>query len=128
MSPKALCGAVSQIFRTETICGEPACIAGARRASKTGAARRVRMLRLRYRASVPPVNPQPFPAVRESNVAAPQPWLQGPLPGVHPLIAAVVPAFLQAREDLEAHTAGLSAEQVWAHPFGLSPLGFPLRH
>jgi hypothetical protein len=61
-------------------------------------------------------------------MAAPEPWLRGPLPGVHPVIAAVLHAFQQAREDLDLHTAGLSDDQVWARPFGLAPLGFHLRH
>ena len=49
-----------------------------------------------------------------------EPWLRGPVEGVHPVIGAVVHAFQQAREDLAAWTEGFSAEQVWARPQGVS--------
>jgi hypothetical protein len=58
----------------------------------------------------------------------PEPWLRGPLPGISPLIAPVLYAFEQAREDLAKYTAGLTANQIWARPFGLAPVGFQLRH
>ncbi len=57
-----------------------------------------------------------------------EPWLRGPIPDVSPLIAPVLYAFQQAREDLEAHTEGLTTGQIWARPFGLAPLGFQLHH
>jgi hypothetical protein len=47
---------------------------------------------------------------------------------VHPVLAAALYGFQQAREDLARHTAGLSVDQVWARPHGLAPLGFHLRH
>jgi len=55
-------------------------------------------------------------------------WLRGPMPDVSPLIAPVLRALQQAREDLSEHTAGLNDEQIWARPFGLAPAGFQLRH
>jgi hypothetical protein len=58
----------------------------------------------------------------------PEPWLRGPIPGVHPLLAPILYAFEQAREDLTAHTAGLTLEQIWATPHGLGSLGFHIRH
>ncbi len=58
----------------------------------------------------------------------PEPWLRGPIPGVHPLIAPILYAFQQAREDLATHTAGLTLEQIWATPHGLGSLGFHVRH
>jgi uncharacterized damage-inducible protein DinB len=57
-----------------------------------------------------------------------EPWLRGPIPGVSPLIAPVLYAFQQAREDLAKHTDGLTVDQIWARPFGLAPVGFHLRH
>jgi hypothetical protein len=60
--------------------------------------------------------------------ALPEPWLRGPIPGISPLIAPVLYAFQQAREDLAKHTSGLTADQIWARPFGLAPVGFHLRH
>src|SRR5581483_412028 len=58
----------------------------------------------------------------------PEPWLRGPIPNVDPLIAPVLYAFQQTREDLARHTEGLSTIQVWARPYDLAPLGFQLRH
>ena len=58
----------------------------------------------------------------------PEPWLRGPVEGVHPVIGAVLHSFQQAREDLATHTAGLAEEQIWATPHGLGSLGFQLRH
>lgn len=58
----------------------------------------------------------------------PEPWLRGPIEGVHPLIAPVLYAFQQAREDLAHHTAGLSHAQLWAAPHGGGSVGFHLRH
>jgi len=50
------------------------------------------------------------------------------MPDVSPLIAPVLRALQQAREDLAEHTAGLNDGQIWARPFGLAPAGFQLRH
>jgi hypothetical protein len=58
----------------------------------------------------------------------PEPWLRGPLPDVHPLLAPALYGFQQTREDLARHTEGLTAAQVWARPHGLAPLGFHMRH
>jgi uncharacterized damage-inducible protein DinB len=58
----------------------------------------------------------------------PEPWLRGPIPGVHPLIAPILYAFQQAREDLALHAAGLATEKVWATPHGFGSLGFHIRH
>jgi len=58
----------------------------------------------------------------------PEPWLRGPLPGVHPLLSPALYALQQTREDLARHTQSLTDEQVWIRPHGLAPLGFHLRH
>ena len=58
----------------------------------------------------------------------PEPWLRGPVSGAHPLVAPVLYAFQQAREDLARATEGLTPEQIWARPYGLAPLGFHLKH
>jgi hypothetical protein len=57
-----------------------------------------------------------------------EPWLRGPIAGVHPLIAPVLFAFQQAREDLATHTEGLTTTQLWTRPHGFGPVGFHLRH
>jgi len=58
----------------------------------------------------------------------PEPWLRGPIPGVHPLIAPILYAFQQAREDLALHTSGLTYQQIWTTPHGLGSAGFHIRH
>jgi uncharacterized damage-inducible protein DinB len=57
-----------------------------------------------------------------------EPWMRGPIPGVHPLIAPVLYSFQQAREDLARYTEGLTIEQIWASPHGFGSVGFHLRH
>lgn len=63
-----------------------------------------------------------------SKPPSPEPWLRGALPGVHPVVAPVLHALQQAREDLAYHTVDLSGSQIWAKPHGLTSLGFHLRH
>jgi uncharacterized damage-inducible protein DinB len=58
----------------------------------------------------------------------PEPWLRGPIAGVHPLVAPVLYAFEQAREDVAHYTAGLSDEQLWERPHGFGSVGFHVRH
>jgi uncharacterized damage-inducible protein DinB len=58
----------------------------------------------------------------------PEPWLRGPLPGVHPLTAPILFTFQQAREDLARYTESLTHEQIWATPHGFGSVGFHLRH
>ncbi len=58
----------------------------------------------------------------------PEPWMRGPIEGVHPLIAPALYGFQQAREDLARFTEGLTPEQVWAEPHGFGSVGFHLRH
>jgi hypothetical protein len=57
-----------------------------------------------------------------------EPWLRGPLAGVHPLVAPALYAYAQAREDLIHWTEGLTDEQIWLRPHDLAPVGFQLRH
>ena len=58
----------------------------------------------------------------------PEPWLRGPIAGVNPLVAPILYAFQQAREDLAFHTRALTTAQLWAAPFGFASVGFHLRH
>ncbi len=57
-----------------------------------------------------------------------EPWLRGPVEGVHPLLGATLHAYMQAEEDLGQWTAGLTDAQLWSRPHGLAPVGFQLRH
>jgi uncharacterized damage-inducible protein DinB len=58
----------------------------------------------------------------------PEPWLRGPVAGVHPLITPVLYAFQQAREDLAHYTNGLTTEQLWSAPHAFASVGFHIRH
>ena len=58
----------------------------------------------------------------------PEPWLRGPIAGVHPLTAPILYTFQQAREDLARYTERLTDVQIWATPHGLGSVGFHLRH
>jgi uncharacterized damage-inducible protein DinB len=60
--------------------------------------------------------------------ALPEPWMRGPIEGVHPLLAPVLYSFQMAREDLEKYTAGLPAARIWATPHGLTSVGFHILH
>ena len=57
-----------------------------------------------------------------------EPWLRGPIAGVDVMLAPVLYAFRQAREDLARHTEGISDDQLWAAPFDSGSVGFHLRH
>ena len=60
--------------------------------------------------------------------ALPEAWLRGPISGVDPLTAPILYSFQQAREDLAKYTEGLTAEQIWAKPYGFGSVGFHIRH
>ena len=57
----------------------------------------------------------------------PEPWLRGPIEGIHPVIMPLFFSFAQVREDLRRHTGGLSDEQLWQR-IGKTSLGFHLQH
>ncbi len=57
-----------------------------------------------------------------------EPWLRGPVEGVHPVAGALIRCFEHALEDVEYWTADLSGEQLWARPGGVAPVGFQIRH
>ena len=58
----------------------------------------------------------------------PEPWLRGPIGGVHPLTAPILYAFQQSREDLAKFTGDLTTEQLWATPHGFGSAGFHILH
>src|SRR6188768_1318337 len=57
-----------------------------------------------------------------------EPWLRGSIPGIPDLLQPAAHAFVLAKEDVDAATAGLTADQLWAQPGGITPLGFHLQH
>jgi len=60
--------------------------------------------------------------------AMPEPWLRGPIDGVDPRVSPLLFSFQQALEDLRECLDGLTADQIWSRPQGLTPLGFHVRH
>jgi hypothetical protein len=58
----------------------------------------------------------------------PEPWLRGPLEGVHSVVMPVFFTFVQVREELAKHTEGLTREQVWRNIHGAASLGFHIKH
>jgi hypothetical protein len=59
---------------------------------------------------------------------SPEPWLRGSIPGLDPLLAPVLYAFQQAREDLAYFTEGLSTQEIWLTPHGFASVGFHIVH
>ena len=57
-----------------------------------------------------------------------EPWLRGAIEGVNAIVGQTLHSFQQAREDLAQWTEGLTDEQMWERPHGLTALGFHLRH
>jgi hypothetical protein len=58
----------------------------------------------------------------------PEPWLSGPLPDLDPLLSPLFYSFEQTRQELRAHTEGLTAGDIWATPQGITSAGFHIRH
>jgi uncharacterized damage-inducible protein DinB len=64
-----------------------------------------------------------------SNVEPPiEAWMRGPIDGVDPLIAPVFHCFQQTREDITKFAASLTADELWARPYGFGSCGFHIRH
>jgi hypothetical protein len=57
----------------------------------------------------------------------PEPWLRGPIEGVHGLVMPVLFSFAQVREDLAKYVAGLTPEQIW-RALDNASIGFHLTH
>jgi uncharacterized damage-inducible protein DinB len=58
----------------------------------------------------------------------PEYWLRGPVDDVIPLLQPVAHALLQARDDISAAAAPLSAQHVWMRPGDAAPVGFHMKH
>ncbi len=58
----------------------------------------------------------------------PEAWLRGPVEGIDAFLQPAAHALVQAREDLDRATAGISTAQLWARPNGAASLGYHLRH
>jgi len=66
--------------------------------------------------------------VMEMTPSLPEAWLRGPIDGIPHLLQPVAHAFVLAREDVAAATDGLTADQLWLRPNGITPIGFHLAH
>jgi len=58
----------------------------------------------------------------------PEAWLRGAIDGIPNLLQPAAHAFVLAREDVDAATNGLAADQLWQRPNGITPIGFHLAH
>jgi uncharacterized damage-inducible protein DinB len=58
----------------------------------------------------------------------PEAWLRGPIEGVDAYLQPAAHVLVQAREDFDRATAGISLANLWARPNGAASLGFHLRH
>jgi uncharacterized damage-inducible protein DinB len=58
----------------------------------------------------------------------PEAWLRGPIDGVEAYLQPAAHALVQAREDFDRVTVGISLANLWARPNGAASLGFHLRH
>jgi uncharacterized damage-inducible protein DinB len=68
-----------------------------------------------------------FPSSAPFHSEQPEPWLRGPLEGVHPAFQPVLFSFAQVREDLAKHTHDITHEALWRASKG-GTLGFQLKH
>jgi hypothetical protein len=69
-----------------------------------------------------------FPVISSSRMAQIDAWLRGPLPGIHPLLQPAAHAFVLALEDVQDALAGISNDEFWQRPGGITPLGFHVVH
>ena len=58
----------------------------------------------------------------------PEAWLRGPIEGIPAVLQPAAHAFVLAREDVDLATTGLTEEQLWQRPGGITPIGFHLAH
>ena len=61
-------------------------------------------------------------------MSQPEAWLRGPVPGIPALLQPVAHGLIQCREEVTARVTGLTADQIWARPFGGASIGFHARH
>ena len=57
-----------------------------------------------------------------------EPWLRGAVPGIPPLLQPVAHALLMSKEDVSQAVDGLTPDQVWRSPGGITTVGFHVGH
>jgi uncharacterized damage-inducible protein DinB len=62
------------------------------------------------------------------NQAQSEPWLRGPVAGIHPLLQPAAHAFIMSIEDCDSAVQGLPADRLWVEYAGAASIGFHLRH
>jgi uncharacterized damage-inducible protein DinB len=55
-------------------------------------------------------------------------WMEGPVPGVDPLLQPAAHAFVQAQRDVRRLLEGLAAAQIWTRPGASASIGFHAVH
>jgi hypothetical protein len=70
--------------------------------------------------------PEPERVLPERRII--EPWMRGILPGIDPVRGHLLRAVEHIDEDLERAIEGLSAEQLWATPRGMTSAGFHAKH
>jgi uncharacterized damage-inducible protein DinB len=63
-----------------------------------------------------------------TKLSAPEPWLNGPVPDVPPLLMPAAHALLHAREEAARALDDLTTDEIWIKPGGAASVGFHLRH
>ena len=58
----------------------------------------------------------------------PEAWLRGPIEGIDALLQPAAHALVQAREDLDRASVGVSSAELWIRPNGAASLGYHIRH
>lgn len=72
--------------------------------------------------------PEASPDSAATHAPLPEPWLRGPVQGIHPLLQPAAHAFQMAMEDTERAVAGLTVDELWSSPGGVASVGFHLMH
>lgn len=57
-----------------------------------------------------------------------EPWLRGPIEGIHPSLMPIAHSLRQVMEDLPRIVAGMTREQLYATPGGAACIAFHLKH
>lgn len=61
-------------------------------------------------------------------MATPEPWLRGPIQGIHPLLQPVAHALTGVQEDLLPLLREIREEDFWNAPGASAPIGYHVAH
>ena len=57
-----------------------------------------------------------------------EPWMSGSFTDVHPALRTLLHSLEHVRLEMREWTAGLTTDQLWARPHGITAAGFHIRH